>query len=312
MVSGCSDDGVMFSFDAAAVPDAAVADCRLEDVFSTSALDVAAPRSEAYLIPDERRRQGILQVVSAVAAGELGTANAIAPQVGYSICRDGTAVLIRPTDQTGQARVAMELAPRTDLIVEAPHPYFDIGTLDESLGFFRSLGPRALIAAGAHRCANTAPGCSGSSTACGQPAGFRHSDAAHAVDGTFHAAHIAASALFPDAKVVSVHGYGRRGVGLSDGTKEPVGPTSFVARMAAALQTLGVSPVTSCNPGAGVPVETTLCGTTNVQGRHLNGANPACTRFAVRSSGRFLHLEQGLATRGRVDTVAQALLTALQ
>jgi hypothetical protein len=66
--------------------------------------------------------------------------------------------------------------------------------------------------------------------------------------------------------------------------------------------------VTTCNAYDGALVEERLCGTTNVQGRDLNGEDlDVCSEAPSRASERFLHLEQSLSVRARWPAVIDAL-----
>jgi hypothetical protein len=54
--------------------------------------------------------------------------------------------------------------------------------------------------------------------------------------------------------------------------------------------------VVSCNlPADAVYDFRKLCGTTNVQGRHVNGDVDACRRSVDQGTGRFIHVEQDSA-----------------
>ena len=57
----------------------------------------------------------------------------------------------------------MDLNYARNVIVEVPHPIFDINTPEEGSDIFQGLAARALFIAGTHRCANpdTQSGCSG-------------------------------------------------------------------------------------------------------------------------------------------------------
>ncbi|MCP4808669.1 MAG: hypothetical protein GY884_25290 [Proteobacteria bacterium] len=65
--------------------------------------------------------------------------------------------------------------------------------------------------------------------------------------------------------------------------------------------------VTTCNELAGATVEQRKCGTTNVQGRQLNGSKEPCEEAAETASGRFLHLEQSSVVRQDLAGVVAAL-----
>ena len=61
--------------------------------------------------------------------------------------------------------------------------------------------------------------------------------------------------------------------------------------MAAAMPNPGA--VVSCNlPADDAYSYRRLCGTTNVQGRHVNDDPDPCTKSVARGTGRFIHVEQ--------------------
>lgn len=98
----------------------------------------------------------------------------------------------------------------------------------------------------------------------------------------------------------------RDGISLSNGTSSPVAADSPVAKLASALVSEGISDVTACNEGAGVPRELHLCGGTNVQGRYVNESPDACTEGAPAATDRFIHMEQSRAVRDDPDRVRAA------
>ena len=69
--------------------------------------------------------------------------------------------------------------------------------------------------------------------------------------------------------------------------------------------------VTQCNDDGTGHAATYLCGTTNVQGRHLNGTADACSAPALSATERFVHIEQSRAVRGDAPGVVSALRVAL-
>jgi hypothetical protein len=203
------------------------------------------------------------------------------------------------------------------VIFEAPHPLSDLLTFEQAVSLFESVNARAIVVSGTHRCANiAASACSGTTDACssGTSQSFRESDMAHVEDSFFHRAHAALAEHYADELVVAVHGSADPGVSISDGTTFATAPDLPVARFAAELSSrfqgssLSAEPVTTCNAYSGAPaVEERLCGTTDVQGRHLNGSANACTELSSAASGRFLHMEQSRAVRDEATIVAAAL-----
>jgi hypothetical protein len=195
------------------------------------------------------------------------------------------------------------------IVFEAPHPFFDAGTLEQSVFLFDRLHARALVASGTHRCASAVPsGCDGTTEACGNDEPVRESDMAHNDRTFFQHAHAALADSFATDLVVSVHGMAGDGVSLSDGTTRPTTADADVARLRAHLAAeLPDAPITTCNDYPGAPaVEVRLCGGTNVQGRHLNGSADPCRRAPAGARGRFIHMEQSRAVRDRPAAVARA------
>ena len=78
----------------------------------------------------------------------------------------------------------------TPLVVEVPHPKADWNTEIEGVEIFRKVNARALLVAGAHRCADDAfSPCAGTTIACGQVEPYRVSDVGHGIQNMFHATH---------------------------------------------------------------------------------------------------------------------------
>jgi len=182
------------------------------------------------------------------------------------------------------------------------------------VAIFDGLGARALIAAGTHRCASTASSpCDGTTGVCGgdgEP--YRRSDMAHVTASAFQVAHQALADGYPDDWVLNVHGMGGAGISLSDGTTFAADAGSAVALVGTALMAaFPDEQVTSCNDWPGAVVDLRLCGTTNTQGRHVNGSPDPCSAASTSSAGRFVHMEQSLAVRSRQDEVIEALGSAL-
>ncbi|MBW2461391.1 MAG: hypothetical protein JRH11_07075 [Deltaproteobacteria bacterium] len=316
------DTGADTGADAGVPTDASVADAArpLPTCAVLSVIEgLAGPGrdSEGYVVPPPSTLDAFEQMTRAAAEGRYGEARAFADAVGYAICRgegdEADLVHLRPVDpNTGSAHVVLREGAAPGVIFEAPHPFYDTGTLSQSVALFRDLPGRALIASSTHRCANsTESGCDGTTGSCGTTGPYRESDVAHATDSMFHRAHVALSEAYSGDLAISLHGMGGDGASLSNGTTDAVGPDTPVARIAAAFVSAGIARVTSCSSGTSAPTEARLCGTTNVQGRHLNGAADACTTPALSATERFVHIEQSRVVRGDVPRVVSALRDAL-
>jgi len=194
--------------------------------------------------------------------------------------------------------------------VGVPHANFEQLTLEEGVAMFEELDARALIVTGTHRCANSADaGCDGSSSVCtGESAPYRESDMAHVTDSVFQVAHEAFSDAFPDDIVLSLHGMAGLGISISAGVLGQVEDDSFQSQFAMQLLlSFADEDITSCNPYPGGSTQQRLCGTTNLQGRYVNGSESPCDTSADVISGRFIHLEQSLEVRQNYDEIIEDL-----
>jgi len=135
---------------------------------------------------------------------------------------------------------------------------------------------------------------------------------AHSMHSFFQVVHEYLTLRYDLAWILSLHGMSDDGVSISDGTNHALGKESAAARVGLALMDdFPEEYVSSCNAWEGARVEHRLCGTTNVQGRFVNGSKSPCTDEAPKSSGRFIHLEQSLSVRSQTFRVAAALRMAL-
>jgi len=239
----------------------------------------------------------------AVVAGAWKAASAHAEDAGYELIRvngpDGGHVVFRDRGAVN-ATVVINLAPERELIVSAPHPVFDRGTGAQAAAFYRVLGARALIMAGAHRCAVAlTTACSGTTGVCGPRGPYRLSDVAHAVHNVFHAAHQWAAATWTRTVVLQLHGFANRGSPvwflLSSGSSGLEGDEALHHRLRDRIRrALGSAEVAaSCQAAADRTLNTRwACGRWNVQGRLLNHSGDPCRVGTRTASQRFIHLEQ--------------------
>ncbi len=300
---GSDEPDVVSTFDALPACELGVAELLTLDLMMPPGAD-----SEGFAPADEATRAGLARSIAAVAVDD-----GDATLAGYAVCADGEVAVWMPAPGSGRPALAWRRGDAREVILEAPHPVFDTDTLRQSVAVFELVEARALVASGTHRCANAAPaGCDGTTSACGTSAPYRVSDMAHTVDSEFDAAHRALSDAFASDVVISVHGFADDGASVSDGTQRDTTADSPSARLATALaDRLPNERITSCNAFAGAEVDQRLCGTTNVQGRYLNGSADACTESAPASSGRFIHVEQSRTLREDPTHLAGAIIDAL-
>jgi hypothetical protein len=313
--------------DAGAAPDAldAAPDCGVDvtgDLYPemtaiASAMQVGTPPgSDALVVPSTAARDAFAQTVYAVLGGDEGAACTL--PASYRLMRmvdaaAGPLRVVAEVDASGKPAPALYYgtfaAPRTvptpsrALVVEAPHPIFDIATELQATAVFVQTAARMLLVAGAHRCADVdASACSGTTNACnGVVEPYRVSDAAHEDALPFYALHALVSDGDASLEFLQLHGNGEPCptalVSDCSGAWSDAGPT---AALAASLVSQGVA-VGPCGAGTYPTSSCDLCGTDNVEARYTAGAGAAaCTQMGT-AYGRFVHVEQQLSLRQAPD-----------
>lgn len=291
----------------------------IEYLFSKSAIDPPGSGSGVFNAAEEAQQKSLNRSIRSIIDGDISNGIAAAVEASYDVCTaDGSSprvVVWRPqVSGQGHAVIAWRVEDATPLIIEVPHAWHDVDTEIEALEMFIELNARVLIFTGTYRCASLAPSsCDGVTTACiGLPIPYPKSDAAHNDNMFFHAAHVALSESFTTATIVSVHGFLDNGISISNGTDSSPTADSFHIKLVNALvRVFPEEKITSCQQYPGAPYERRMCGSENVQGRHINGSANACTQTAESSSDRFIHIEQSLAVRSQRDLVLQAFGEAL-
>jgi hypothetical protein len=257
---------------------------------------------------DDARLLTFREFVDALAAADWSKARQLAGSLAYQLVaiheHDDWFVVASDDSLKGRdPTLVINLAPRRELLVEAPHVPFEVGTAEEAAILLQKLGGRAAILAGAHRCASRSfTTCDGRTAVCGSPQTYRDSDAGHNTGSLFHAAHVVLSERWPNAIVISLHGMredkegARTSLIISNGAHaEDREAQTIATKLRLALDRSAGHPgsVVSCN----VPDDDKfhyrkLCGFTNVQGRHVNGGPDACRASVEQGTGRFIHVEQ--------------------
>ena len=284
--------------------------------FSLAEIDPPDADSEGYLVPGADTLEAVsASVETLIGDGDAELAMAQVAVVGYELCRGegaeaGTA-LWRPVESgSGRALFAWRAVGARPLIVGVPHPSFELHTLTEGVALFDQLDARALIASGTHRCANSAEaGCDGTTGVCGtDDSPYPISDMAHSEDTVYQVAHELFADLFEQDPVLSLDGMAGEGISLSNGTTDPTDADSSEALLAQALaDAFPGEYVTVCNEHDDATLDQRFCGTTNVQGRYVNGSATPCTQPAAAASHRFWHLEQSLEVRENAGAVVEAI-----
>ncbi len=184
--------------------------------------------------------------------------------------------------------------------IDVSHPKHDSNTDDQGIGIFKGTGAYTYVAAGSHRHANSVvSACQGS---------FEVADVAHNTENFFHTAVARIHASRSDVTSLQFHGMGAStcagvDVYMTHGSANAASPTDPISVLKEKL--IEQNPTWIVN----VPGDTpgcTLHGTTNTQGRLINGvaAGAVCGTGASSYTGRFIHVEQKFANRSAADWIA--------
>jgi len=283
--------------------------------FAPEAVDPPAPGSDGWLPPEPDTLSGVQSSYLTLLQGDGMLAVAQVAVVGYALCRgegdEDDLVLWRPSfPGTGRAQFAWRYRDARPVIIEAPHAFADQGGPASELAAFDAARGRALIAAGAHPCANPEPaGCGTESTMCDGAAG---ADPLMNEGSVFHLAHELFSEDWPEDWIVSLQAMSDSGAALSNGTYDFVRDGSVEALLGAELLAeLHDTNVTSCNGLPGADPGRRFCGTGGLQARHSNGSSDVCEETPEAASGRWMQVARSPAVRARHSVAADALVRAL-
>lgn len=179
-----------------------------------------------------------------------------------------------------------------DIIVAVPHPLYDSYTPQEGVNLFQYLGGRLLAMAGTHRCSNDEAAFSdGTTTVCSDTdtsEEYKVSDMAHYDSTAFQIAHESLKEVSANVYAINLHGHANSScedVFLSNGRSDD--PQT-------SLQTVRDSLIADSIDAAmtGDGSSCTLAGTTNVQGRYMNGSTNPADDQPISNTGFFFHVEQ--------------------
>ena len=271
-------------------------------VGSISELVASLTHGYAFSTLSIEQMNGVIASTRALDTGDLSSASDSAKRAGYRLIPLRAAsdcyLLLEPTETAppGQALLVYAVHWGRNLVIEAPHVPEDHRTDEEAALLFVRLRAKALVVAGAHRCAVTAPSGCKSSTECGSSGIAVESDPSHAINNAVNAIHLAFRTT--DAVTVQLHTNFKPLVNgdilVSNGTHSPI-PGTAADAFYAALKAPDVD-ARSCNDPAAPPVKGAFCGETNTQSLASNGAADQCLGAPVSKGGsaphRFIHVEQ--------------------
>ncbi len=204
---------------------------------------------------------------------------------------------------------------RPSLILQAPHPKFDLNTGDEAVFCFKRLKARALFLSSVHRCNHTDTStCSGTTTVCDKnPSPYRISDMAHVVNSGYQEATATANRSLENPVFIQFHGFARSASEpygyLSNGTRQKTNK-AFANQMAKVLKQ--TDSVLTFGIAHRDTLPEALWAFNNVQGRLINNSPAPCTQNATTGNGQFLHVEQELSRLRSDSTGWRKMLTALR
>ncbi len=261
------------------------------EVRAVKALDVTCPLvldatreggldEGRYVVPTEAERRAIREAVSLLLDGGAETrsrARDVARAASYEIVdvpEKGAVLLREAGKKRGGGAYLIRPGTAAKVYIQAPHTFYDEGTLPLACELFERAHGGALFINTAHRYKSAAQ----------LPGGHYPADVAHARDSLFQAATEGLLRARPKSTVVQVHGFGEResatgAVVLSAGVRTPGHPV--VARVALALSRVidgGVLRFPDDHSELGA--------TTNVQGAIVR-----------ESGGQFLHIEMAAPLR---------------
>jgi len=232
--------------------------------------DMPRANSEGYVVPTDEEQAAFAQLVAALGASDLVRAAQLAAQNHYGLHyyvdrNDDHAVsyLLREDKpiQKGWGLYAFRVGSASNIIIQAPHPLFDINTPSVALNIYRALDARALLIAGAHRDANL----DGSA------------DVSHNLESVFQSVHEALlqeiQAISGNAVILQIHGFnsgkhdGYPQVVFGFGDKAQPAEFALARKLKDAISEQGIT-VGLCTGDFWQD----LCGTTNVQAYTSNDA----------------------------------------
>ena len=185
---------------------------------------------------------------------------------------------------------------RGKLFIQSPHPKYDTNTGQQGILIFHNVGARAFYVSGTHRCNSTTEStCAGTSSVCGGTK-YAISDQAHVVDGPLFQATVTFSSVIDDLIVIQNHGFGMDEgdpyVIMGNGRATAPTGTDYLSLVKDALY--AIDNVLTFKIAHIDTDWTELTGTTNTEGRFINGSGNPCNTSPSSANGRFLHIEQEL------------------
>jgi len=250
--------------------------------------------SESYVIPTDQDQAQFAKLIGMLASADFSGAADLAARNNYSLTYyvdrgDNMTMdyLLRENKpiEKGWGLYAFRKDSKSNIVIEAPHPLYDMRTPSVALDIYRALSARALLVAGAHRNANA----------------DKSADVAHADQSIFQSVHIALTqeiqAESGNVIILQIHGFhtskhdGYPPVVLGFGAETGAEETALAQKIKDALAEQGIT--------AGICMGSELqdlCARTNIQGSAAN-------------EGIFIHMELDESLRRHDDALVTALMS---
>jgi hypothetical protein len=191
-----------------------------------------------------------------------------------------------------------------DLVIQSPHPKYDLNTGKESIYVFNHTHSRFFCLSGTHRCNHADySDCTGETSVCSSSSeSYRISDMPHNINSIFHATTEALHEFNNSFIFIQLHGFAKQTtdpyVILSNGTRFTPN-MDYIPELADNL--VEADPVLTYKIGHIDLDWDRLLAFENVQGRFLNASTDPCFLYPDTSYGLFIHIEQE-KTRLRADS----------
>ena len=262
-------------------------------------------REVAFVVPGEDEVKRHAALVAALAKRVMGAQAPAAEVLAREVAlgngievravagrEDLLAIVEAPDRRRGAGAILLRVGAARPVLVEAPHTFYDGGTLPIAIAAFEGLRARALLINTVHRYASI-----GHKAPADEEMGGSDSDVAHAPSSHFLGAHEALLEVDPQLLTVQLHGFkdaSAPGVDMvvsASRTKLKIGPVAEVLRTHLAPAVVRAFPDDIDRLG----------GTTNAQ-----------AAVSRRRGAPFLHVEISRALRDRLEKEASPLVEGLR
>ncbi len=258
-----------------------------------------------YSTPSAAQLTTFQQIMADLIAGNYSDADTKAATVGYDVVEfTETTITPNPTYYILEKEAAStnhwgtyiyNPSPcRTEVAIQSPHSKKDFNTGKQGVHIFRKIDAHFFFLNGTSRCNHsTYTSCSGTTSVCGTSEDYRISDMAHVEDAVFHAITEYVFDNVAGTHFLQLHGFTKQAtdpyVILSNGTTSYPSGTDYTPDI---KNHLYIADNVLTSKIGHIDNWTRLIGTTNTQGRYINGSMNPCTSSASSAVGRFIHIEQ--------------------